>query len=258
MKTSLSAMRTTSTLLCISALLSSIHCLADTPTTSGDAAWGIGLGVKAEQKPYRGVNNETSVLPMLSYENRWLRLAGPSLDLKIGQTGSIAYALTVSYGSDGYESSDSSYLSGMNKRKDGFWLGGRATWDTPLAALSTDWRADTSGYSNGQQASLTAEHRFSFGQLGVSPRLQAIWQDSQYVDYYYGVTAGEARTTRNVYHGNASTSGKIGVRMDYGLTESHMLFLDISSTLLGANIKDSPLVSRSTTTEAMFGYMYRF
>lgn len=257
MNTLLSTMRTTSTLLCISALLSSNHCKAE-PPSSGDAALGIGIEVKTKQKPYRDMDNEFNVLPSLNYDNRWLRLDGPNLDLKIGKTGPIAYALTVSYGGDGYKSSDSSYLSGMNRRKDGFWLGGRATRENPLAELSADWRADASGYSNGQQASLIGQHRFSVGQLGVSPYLQGIWQNSEYVDYYYGVTAEEARITRTVYHGNASTSGKIGIHMDYGLNESNILLLDVNSTLLGANIKDSPLVSRSTLTEAMLGYMYRF
>jgi MipA family protein len=220
--------------------------------------FGLGLAMMSAQKPYRDFDNKLKVLPMLSYENRWLRVAGPGVELKLGKTGSLSYALSASYSQEGYKSSDSSYLDGMDKRKDGFWLGGRVTWTNEIANISASWRGDASGNSKGQKFTLGAEHRFKFDKLGITPHVAAIWQDHKYVDYYYGVKASEARSDRAAYAGSSTVNGEFAVRVDYRLSREQSVFLDAGVTLLGSGITDSPLVSRSTVPAVRLGYLYRF
>jgi len=40
--------------------------------------------------------------------------------------------------------------------------------------------------------------------------------------------------------------------------QRHSVFLDLEAVRLGSEIKDSPLVDRSTANQVVFGYLYRF
>lgn len=118
--------------LCTAALLGAGAALAQPATES---AWGVGLGVNLKQKAYAGMGTRTTVIPLLSYENRWVRVAGPVLDLKLPAHGPLVMALRARYAfEDGYEPDDAPVLNGMAERKSGCgWAPmccGAAAWPT--------------------------------------------------------------------------------------------------------------------------------
>lgn len=231
---------------------------SDEDAASTAPQWGLGLAVMSEIKPYRDFDDKTEVLPVLSFENRWLRIAGPGVELKLGKSGPLSYGLLVSYAGDGYEASDSPYLAGMDKRHAGVWLGGRARYDAGFAQFSAEWSGDSSGHSQGQRLRLGVDRRFTVGVLGLTPRLSATWHDRKFVQYYYGVSAGEARADRAAYQASSAVDAELGLRLDYRLAPQQMLFLDLGVRALGRSIKDSPLVDRASVPAARLGYLYRF
>lgn len=220
--------------------------------------WGLGLGVSSETSPYRGVDTETKVLPMLSFENRYVRVLGPSLDLKLPSAGPVSLALRARYSDQGYKASDAAELQGMDERKGGLWLGARADWRLPWAQLSAEWQGDANGRSDGQQIKFEASRRFQVGTVGLKPHLALVWQDSAYVDYYYGVRAAESRAGRATYVGGAAVNTELGLQLNVPLAPGHSVFMDLSHTFLGSAIKDSPLVNRSGVTSVRAAYVYRF
>lgn len=227
----------------------------DTPVAT---QWGLGLAVMYENKPYRDFDNKTEVLPVLSFENRWVRLAGPGIELKLGKSGGLSYGLVASYAGDGYKPGDSPYLAGMDKRHAGVWLGGRARYNAGFAQFSAEWSGDSSGYSQGQKLRLGVERRFAVGALGLTPRLSATWHDRKFVQYFYGVSASEARADRPAYQPGSAVDTELGLRLDYRLAPQQTLFMDLGVSALGSAIKDSPLVERSSVPELRLGYLYRF
>ncbi|HSI60725.1 MAG TPA: MipA/OmpV family protein [Ideonella sp.] len=231
---------------------------AQEAATEGGSQWGLGLGAAITRKPYRGIDNDTQALPLILYENRWVSLAGPRLDLKLPSAGPVAFTLRARYAGDGYEADDAPILGGMAERKAGFWVGGTATWRNPIADLSAEWLGDASGKSKGQQFNLTLERGFNAGNFRLTPRVAAKWADRKYVDYYYGVTAAEARSDRAFYEGDATVNLELGLRVAYAFTPKQSAFVDLSGTRLGSAIKDSPLVDRSSESGLRLGYLYRF
>jgi outer membrane scaffolding protein for murein synthesis (MipA/OmpV family) len=229
---------------------------------SGAAAqgtqWGLGIAVMSETKPYRGVENKTRVVPAITFENRWVRLFGPGLELKLGQSGPVKFGLTARYSEDGYKPGDSATLAGMAERKSGVWLGARGQLATDWANLSAEWSADASGNSKGQKFKLTAERRFALGDMGISPRVSALWSDSKTNQYNYGVSTTEARAGRPAYNPGSSVDAEVGLRLDYRIAPQQMLFADLGVRSLGTAVKDSPLVGRSSVPEVRLGYLYRF
>lgn len=222
------------------------------------STWGLGLGVATERETYKGDGNKTQAIPLLMYDSEYVRVFGNMVDLKLPSAAGIRFALRAKYAlGDGYKAGDSAYLSGMDERKGSLWLGGAATWKSPLVSLSAEW-LKAGGDSKGQQFNLTVEHSIGFGKLQVTPHAAAQWKDDKYVDYYYGVKAAEATAARAAYTGKATTDFNAGVRLDYAVRPNQLILMDISTTHRGSGISDSPLVSKDNAPSVRLGYLYRF
>jgi outer membrane protein len=224
----------------------------------GQSQWGLGLAASFERKPYRGIGTDSSAIPLLTYENRWVSLFGPGIDLKLPNAGPVSFRLRARYSGEGYEADDSPFLAGMDKRKDGFWLGGAAIWRTGLADVSAELLGDASGNSKGNRFKLAVERRFQSGAFDFTPRVAAVRLDKKYVDYYYGVKAAEVQAGRGFYAGESTVNLEAGIRIGYALAPKQNLFLDVSATRLGSGIKDSPIVEKSSQSAVRIGYLYRF
>lgn len=228
------------------------------------SSWGLGAAAISKQQPYTGMDRETRVLPMLSYENSWFKFSGLGAEVKLPRLGlnerqSIDMRLVGRFDMSGYEADDAPILNGMDERKSGFWFGAKATWRNDIAHLSADWSADASGHSKGQRFGLSLEKNFHLGQqLMLTPRLGAVWLDKKYVDYYFGVRAHEVQAGRAAYSGKAGINTELGLRGAYLFDRHHSMFVDVGVTSLAKEIRNSPLVDRSTENRVLLGYLYRF
>ena len=224
-----------------------------------ESTWGLGLGVGAMQKPYRDIDLDTIVLPIIVYDNSWLAVHGGSISVKLPSAGPVSFSLSVNVSRDGYEASDSSFLRGMDEREDLLWAGGNIRWQNSVADLSLSWLADVSGNSKGRKVSVGVERTFSAGRFDLSPRIGAVWLDEKYVNYYYGVREHEANKARRFYAPEATVNVEGGIRTSYRLSSGHSsLFLDVSAQSLGKEIKNSPLVDASIESTVLLGYLYMF
>lgn len=224
-----------------------------------ESQWSLGLGAVSIQKAYRDIATYNIAIPLLNYENKWVSLSGPRFDIKLYSDHALSFRLRARYaGSDGYKSSDSPYLAGMDERKSSFWAGGAAIWKNDIATISAELLGDASGNSKGSRFKLQVDRRFGLGSFGLTPRLGFEWYDDKFVDYYYGVPTSEANVGRSAYKGNFSNGIETGLRVDYSPAHQHTLFLDFGFTQFGDAIKDSPLVAKSTQSMLSAGYLYRF
>lgn len=228
---------------------------ATQPASNG---FGTGLLVTSEWRPYRGVGNVTQVFPVLQYENAWIDIWGPVIDLKLHDEGPLLAVLRARYIGSGYDAGDSPALTGMQDRKDSVWLGTKLQWRAPVAHLAAEWLADGSGHSKGQQLNLKVETLMHAGPVRIAPRVGLQWLDAKYVNYYYGVSASEARAGRAAYQGKSALNPEIGARFLYSITPAQSTFVDISATALGSSIKRSPIVERSWVPAVRAGYVYSF
>jgi outer membrane protein len=243
-------------------LMTALPALAQaSPPEAGppDSVTIAGLGGGAVREPYRGMKTRTRVLPLLIYENRWVSVALPTVDLKLGHTGPVSWRLRTRFGFDGYQAKDSAFLAGMARRKESLWLGSAAIWDAgPLGELSVEAVADALGHSKGRVFALQYEKRFEFGDLAVTPRAGLRGVDQKYVDYYFGVRPTEALTGRPVYVGDSATQVEAGLRLAYATGKNEMLFADLSGLKLGRPVENSPLVARRYQASVFAGWLYRF
>ncbi|WP_306394544.1 MipA/OmpV family protein [Telluria beijingensis] len=219
--------------------------------------WGLGLGVGLDKSPLRDFDDEVDPLPLVLYEGKHLSVFGARIDYKLPSYGPLQFRLRARYANDGYEAKDSPYLAGMEERKGGLWLGGAATWRSGAVSVAGEFTAAT-GDAEGRRLKLELNREFRSGALTVTPRISAEWYDKDFVAYYYGVRANEVRPDRRAYSGDASQAIEAGVRFGYAIQRRHHVFIDVSARSLGSEIKDSPLVERSTESSIKLGYLYAF
>ena len=74
----------------------------------------------------------------------------------------------------------------------------------------------------------------------------------------YGVRDSEATAGRAAYTGKATLNPEISLSGIYRFDRHHSMMLNVGVKALGKEIKDSPIVDRSTENRVMLGYTYRF
>jgi outer membrane scaffolding protein for murein synthesis (MipA/OmpV family) len=221
--------------------------------------WGLGVGVGVQRQPYAGIDSKTRALPLIFFENRYVRVLGLGADIKLPPAGPVSFALRVRYSGQGYDQSDAPILNGMDERKGALLAGGAALWRTgPYGIVSAELLSDVSGRSHGTQAKLGYDMPFRLGAFTLTPNVGAVLLDRKTVDYYYGVKSTEVRVGRPQYDGRRTVNTELGVRTGYALTTNQIVTLDLGATFFGSAIKDSPLVDRSNQTSLRLGYLYRF
>ncbi|MBT9432865.1 MipA/OmpV family protein [Candidatus Sodalis endolongispinus] len=224
-----------------------------------ESHWGLGLGNSLKRSPYRGVGTDAGVLPLLSYENRYLRYFGTTLDAKLPSAGPVDFAVRAQYRlGEGYKASDADYLDGMAERKGGLALGLATTWHNPFAEVSLEWLRATDN-SKGNRVTVAVERTFDYdSDLHFTPYIEVQRADLKDVDYYFGVRDSESRPDRATYDGKASTNINGGLRMAYALTRHQHLLLDVGIRYWGSGVTDSPLVDHDASPSLRLGYLYRF
>jgi outer membrane protein len=234
------------------------------PDEAHSYGWGLGLGAISKQQSYTGIGRDTLVVPLIYFENRWVQLLGPRLELKLpdlewGKDQQLSFGASIELDGSGYRGSDAPILNGMAKRKDGILAGPSAKWSNPFADVSAVWLRDASGASKGQQFRFGLERSFHVGEhFMFTPSATAIWLDSKYANYYYGVRNAEARADRPTYAVDSTLNMELSLRTDWLVDEHQAVFMSLGYTALGSEIKDSPLTDRAGETRVFMGYLYRF
>jgi len=88
------------------------------------------------------------------------------------------------------------------------------------------------------------------------PSIDIIYQDANYADYYYSVTAAEATPTRPAYQASAATNVAVKLRWGYALSDKWLLNGTLGLEKLDSDIMASPIVDRDQVFSASVGVAY--
>lgn len=218
--------------------------------------WGLGIGAGISSSPYKDGKTKFTPIPLIAFDDKWIHAFGTSVDLKIGKWDGLSFALRGQYAiGDGYRNDDAHILNGMENRDGTFWYGPAVAWKSAFGTLSADYLL---GGNRGERARVDYSKLFDFGRFSVEPYAGVEWLSSDYVDYYYGVRASEARAGRPEYTGRAAYDASVGTRLNYNITRSQKVVLDLGVSHFTNGISDSPIVGHSYIPAARLGYVYQF
>lgn len=242
---------------CLGSNCTLAHADAEDAATGVERSIGIGLATMVRAEPYRGVGTKSRLLPVLYYESERVTLAGGRGEFRVLERGPAEITLLADYRFDGFDSGDSEYLSGLTRRDGTLMLGIGARYSSEFGVLAA---TATQGVhaSRGRRAELSLSHPIHAGGLTLAPRLALEVLDARYVDYYFGVTAGEALASRPAYSGRRAVNVEIGVEAGYVVTRHHRLAALAGYRRLGSAIGDSPLIEKRGVPTAAVAYVYTF
>ncbi|WP_429448810.1 MipA/OmpV family protein [Paraburkholderia sp. 40] len=114
------------------------------------------------------------------------------------------------------------------------------------------------GGNRGERAKIDYSRSFDFGKFSVEPYGSVEWFSNDYINYYYGVRASEARAGRLEYTASSAYAVSIGTRINYSLTRKQKVTLDVAAKHFTDGITESPIVGRRYLPALALGYAYQF
>lgn len=219
--------------------------------------WTVGLLAIERDAPYRQIDEDLLVVPLVRFEGERAYLRGLRGGLVLVENEGFEFGPFLQVRGDGYDAADSPYLAGMDDRKFSLDAGVAASWRIPRvgqfeASLATD-ALDRSG---GQEAELSYTALLRAGGWTVLPSLSLRWQSRDLVDYYYGVRADEAIVGRPAYAGDSALFPELAVLATRPLAGRWQLFARAGHTWLPSEVTDSPLVDQDGRTTVLVGLGY--
>ena len=232
----------------------------DLPLIGGELT--IGVGVRAEQEIYRGMDSEIQPVPFLRYENGPFELQaydGIGASLNVLQTDHFAVSVFGSLDlKEGYDPDDSDFLEGMDELDTLYGAGvafeaGYGGWEAELS-----FHQDLSGEHDGQEVELGLGYRWWMLGFEWRPKVSVTWMSEDMVDYFYGVSAREARADRPVYSPGSAFEVGAQLLIERPFWERFTWVGMVEIATFDSEITDSPLVDEDYEFEAVVGVTYSF
>ncbi len=219
---------------------------------------GLGAALLVRTDHYRGISNDTDLLPVLSYENDKFRLFHNEASYNVLQRDTFDVNLKGQYRLAGYDSADSDFLEGMGKRRGALEFGVEATSAQWFGNLSAEFMTDITSRHKGYEIKFEYGYPLQIAYGLLTPRLSLAFQSSRLTNYYWGVTRSEIRADRPEYNPGNSVNLAVGLRYENTFARQHTIFADAEFQRMGNAIEDSPIRSSSDPITLTVGYLFTF
>ena len=232
---------------------------APAPTPS-PIQWSLGVGAFSSPRPYVGAENSQIVAPLIEVSWKKLYVQGIQAGYRFFDGEKFALHARAGIVFNGLDPDDSPDLEGMNKRRPTIEGGVVFDWKPGKYRLSTAAYTDLLGRYYGQQASTDFSRTWTFNryQWGVTPSVGVVWQSSEFVNYYYGVTPEEARPGRPPFEGHSVINFRSSLFGFFFVNMRIRLVGLIRIQRLDNEISDSPIVDQKRGIFGLVGITYRF
>ena len=238
-----------------SSLLLSSAAFAQQPQNAQQPqGWMWGFGVAASQDVYTDFDNRIVPIPIIGYTGEKLRVYGPFVGYQLFQQDGFTLDAQLVPVFAGYEEDDSAVFTGMEDRDFSSAAGIGLNYNTGGWVYSLSTNADILGKFDGYQASARIGKQFRIDQYMIEPSIGVNYQDSNYVDYYYGVRPEEATAFRSAYNGDGALNTEIRIAVSTRQFFKGMTRLELGATFFDDSISDSPLTDDDTSLNAMLVY----
>jgi outer membrane protein len=228
--------------------------------TSSPVQWSLGLGVTSSPRPYVGASNSVLPIPIIELYYKKLYIQGIQAGFHFVNTKNFAFDARAGLVFAGLDPDDSPFLEGMEKRESSIEGGFVFDWKPGKYKLSASAYTDLLGRSDGQQAALDFSRawRFNRSQWGITPSIGFVWQSSNFVDYYFGVTPEEARPDRPPFDGHSVINFRSSLLVHYFVTTRVQLVGLLRVQRLDSEIYESPIVDKRRGFFGFIGATWRF
>ncbi len=230
-------------------------------SSTPQSTWTLGLGAVWSPSPYLRYDNKAWPLPLVSYEGQSFYVRGTTAGYRLFKTDHDEFSAIVSLLGNRFEHDDSSdpRLRRLSDR-DISGLGGlawrhHADWGLVQATAQKEF----TGHGGGTAFDLSYGYPIVYGALTVTPTLGANYANDALNNYYYGVSAAEARRSGlPAYHAGGGTQPYLSIAATYRLTPAWVASAGMRYAQLPDAVKNSPMVDAAQTRSYFVSLSYSF
>lgn len=229
-------------------------------TDKEDHAFAIGFTASIAQRPFVGVDDQTTSLLYLSYKYKDFYIEG--LDVGYTVFNTKTYNIDLIATPRFYEVepafAKNGELNGIDKTKPGYFAG-ISTQLTSQFAIYTFQILNDVQESKGNEIVLQASKSFNLNKkVTLTPSFGLTYQDANLVDHYYGVQTNEVAAGRPVYAGQSSVNYNATLNISWNLSKHIQVLGQLKYEVLGDGITNSPIVDETSVSFFTLGAIYRF
>ncbi len=220
----------------------------------------IGAGPYMQTQPYKDVDDIVIASPVIFFDNsivyiRWSR-AGVYFLGSEEDDYSWGFSITAQPRVYGYESSD---IYGMTEKKN-TWEGGLAfSAKTDKAYIEIMALTDILDRYDSWIVKTEFGYDFEFDNFSLYPSMILIYQSSDFLNYYYGVSNLESITsTYYEYHPDASLQIGAQTYIKYPFTDNFSALINLRVDRISKEATHSPIVSEDFIYSGLASLIYTF
>ncbi len=222
----------------------------------------LSAGIFSVQSEYRGSDARVLPMPVIQYEGDRFFIQNTEAGFRLWNDGtqklSVGATLLPQYFRSG--KSDDAAMKQLDNRN--VIVMGTLSYElntTTFGSLRLSASGDITGTSDGFLAGVSYAYPVRTGRLTIVPSGGLLFASANFNDYYYGVSRGESlHSGLAAYSPDSSLTPFLGVGATLDLSEHWRLFASWKVTFLDDEIKDSPMVDRSTQHIFGGGVTYMF
>ena len=220
----------------------------------------IGAFVMSGNSIYQGVDNVFRVYPSIEYrKGPWELGLANGLKYKVLDAEKFELDVQLSPSFGPYDSGDSSSLSGMSRDATADFSFGSKYQIAKGTNLNLRAGMEVTREYDGTFVNVSV-NQFIFPFLGnpVFADVGVKRYDAKKSKYLYGVYDSEVISGRAAYSPGATMTPYLGINSFFPITERISGFVRLNMDVLPSKVKDSPIVSKSTSVLALLGVSTTF
>ncbi len=223
-----------------------------------DRTLKIGAIVASSESLYVDGETKTQLQPRINYQNGLFFIQGTEAGGIILDNDNLKITGSVNIDTRDIDRGNSAQLSDMVTLDRAIDVKIGATWRNALGKVKASIRRDIAGTHNGLQAGLEFSKPMILANTKVAPFIGADWMSTDTANYYYGVSASDAKVGRPAYQANNSTVLSVGIKAMHPITKSLDLMGIAKINYFDSNVTDSPIVDKDHSVNIGLGFQYSF
>lgn len=224
--------------------------------------YSLGLSMATSQSPYAGVGSSGYAYPYLTsfthsaLTKDWLLIRDENLGVRFVTDKDWEFGLVGRVQTLGLGAGASEQLRGLDERSWAIEAGPLLGWRRWPVHLQFRSYLELPNLHSGTTSELEASLPVDFERGFFVPSLRLRRMSSDYAEYYFGVSPGEATPTRPEYSPGSSLDWRAGFSLGYELTPQWLLKASASVTWYDDVVVNSPIVDKNHTWSATIGAAY--
>lgn len=222
----------------------------------------IGAGVMFKSTAYRNYDDSAQAIPLITFDTTWFYGDAGEFGFKAVDLGEHRVGVFLAMGEEEWDGGDNDHapFNSFEDKDRAFNLGVSYRYKAGWGVVKVQAFTDISDEYDGHGGALSYAYPLNVSdKFSVVPSVKIKFMDSDYANYYYGISSKDAATAGiEAYDTGSANKIQFGVMTGYQVAQHWKLYAGVNYTSLDSDLEDSPLLDDDNETSGILGVAYQF